>query len=723
MSSSIPAYYTNVDECVDAIINKVGKDIVFAMPLGLGKPNILINALYSRAKADPEISLKILTAISLEPPTGKSDMEKKFLGPMVKRLFGNYPPLEYLPDQKRETLPPNVTVGDFFFQAGAFMNSKTSQQNYISSNYTHIARDMIDNGANVLGQMITKKTIDGKKMISLSSNPDVTVEIIPMVRELERQGKRVALVGQINTNLPFMYNDAMHEDSMFDMILDNPDYDYTLFGTPNGTVSDPDYLIGLYASTLIKDGGTLQIGIGSLGDAIVYTSQLRHTDNGQYQSLLSDYNILGRYGDLIDTIGGTQPFEKGLYGSSEMFVNGFLHLIRSGIVKRKVYDNVPLQRLLNEEAIDETVTIDMVKKLVDAGFVAAQLGEDDLALLQKYGIVKAEITLSGGKLHTAEGDSAKADLSDEATLQFIEKYALGHRLKGGILMHGGFFLGPQDFYEGLRNMSEEESKQISMTPVSNVNQLYGGEELKTLQRKDGRFMNTCLMSTLNGAAVSDGLDNGKVVSGVGGQYNFVAMAHALPDGRSIMMLRSTRSSGGETVSNIVWNYGHITIPRILRDIVVTEYGIAQLRGKPDKDVMAELLNITDSRFQDELLAKAKEAGKIPEDYEIPEQYRNNLPQSISEPLVKYKKEELFPPFPFGHDFTEEELVLGKILKKLKGAGKAAKAGGVFMALKNEKIPKKAMRYIERIGLAEPKNLQEKVIQKLIIAELDAGGYI
>jgi acyl-CoA hydrolase len=63
------------------------------------------------------------------------------------------------------------------------------------------------------------------------------------------------------------------------------------------------------------------------------------------------------------------------------------------------------------------------------------------------------------------------------------------------------------------------------------------------------------------------------------------------------------------VSNIVWNYGHMTIPRILRDIVVTEYGIANLRSKSDKDIIAALLNVADSRFQAELLAKAKAAGK------------------------------------------------------------------------------------------------------------------
>jgi len=48
----------------------------------------------------------------------------------------------------------------------------------------------------------------------------------------------------------------------------------------------------------------------------------------------------------------------------------------------------------------------------------------------------------------------------------------------------------------------------------------------------------------------------------------------------------------------------------LRDLVVSEYGIADLRGKSDEHVIAQMLSITDSRFQAELLARAKDAGKI-----------------------------------------------------------------------------------------------------------------
>src|ERR1043165_7076723 len=141
-----------------------------------------------------------------------------------------------------------------------------------------------------------------------------------------------------------------------------------------------------------------------------------------------------------------------------------------------------------------------------------------------------------------------------------------------------------------------------MTGVDKINQLDLNPRLYKLQRKDARFMNTGLMVTLSGALVSDGLENGNVISGVGGQYNFVAMAHQLLTGRSILMVRAVRDAGGKPSSNVVFNYGHSTISRHLRDIVITEYGIADLRSKTDSAIIKALLDVADSRFQEGLLA-------------------------------------------------------------------------------------------------------------------------
>ena len=129
-----------------------------------------------------------------------------------------------------------------------------------------------------------------------------------------------------------------------------------------------------------------------------------------------------------------------------------------------------------------------------------------------------------------------------------------------------------------------------------------------------------MMVTLLGAAVSDGLADGRVVSGVGGQYNFVSMAHALPDARSILCVRSTRSEGGQTTSNIVWNYAHTTIPRHLRDIVITEYGVADLRGRTDQEDRRGAAQRRGFAVSGRAAVQAKAAGKIRGDYRIPDAF-------------------------------------------------------------------------------------------------------
>lgn len=68
--------YDDVKKCVDEVIQYIGKDICFAMPLALGKPVRFVNELYRRAKEDPSIRLKIVTALPLEKPSGKSELEK-----------------------------------------------------------------------------------------------------------------------------------------------------------------------------------------------------------------------------------------------------------------------------------------------------------------------------------------------------------------------------------------------------------------------------------------------------------------------------------------------------------------------------------------------------------------------------------------------------------------------------------------------------------------------
>jgi acyl-CoA hydrolase len=550
-------------------------------------------------------------------------------------------------------------------------------------------------------------------MLSLSSNTDVTNDLLPLIREEQTRGRAIKIVAQVNQKLPFMKNDALVVPEEFDYVIDNPDYYTTLFAPPNMPVSPVDFAIGMHASSLIKDDGTLQIGIGSMGDAIAYCCILRHQQNDLYRKALAQLGHQN-YQALAEKIGASTPFEKGLYGSSEMFVNGFLHLMKNGILKRKVYEDVHIQTLVNEGRLADEITPDTLDQLIELGFFGETLHGSLIEKAKHFGIFNDKVTWENHQLHI-DGKPYGTDIVNLDTITTLKTSGLGKKLKHGIFMHGGFFLGPRDFYDALRDMPEEQLDGISMTSVGHVNQLYINEDLAIQQRQDARFINTGLMATVSGAVVSDGLDNGKIVSGVGGQYNFVSMAHALPNARSILLVRSTRSSNGETQSNIVYNYGHITIPRHLRDIVITEYGVADLRGRTDAEVVKEMLNVADSRFQAELLNQAKANGKVEQSYEIPAAYRNNNPEKINDVINEHRKQSVFPAMPFGTDFSEQELKIGAALKQLKPLmGDKLALGKAILKAHMQNYDADVMQpYLERMNMTDPKDFGEKVEAKLL----------
>ncbi len=587
-----PLTHNDAEACVEAVLSQVGRKIVLAMPIAIGKPNHFVNALYRRAVQDKSISLKIFTALSFVKPTPRSDLERRFSGPLIERLFGQFPDLEYAAALQRGTLPPNIEVHDFFFQAGAFLNSPLAQQGYTSLNYTYASRHVLTLGVNVFGQLIAKRGEGDKATYSLASNTDLSLEVYPAMLERRGEGPPFAIVGQVNGAMPYMEGEAEMPGSAFDHILEGPAFEFPLFAPPKEAVSLQVYGAAIHTAALIKDGGTIQLGIGAFSDALAHALILRQTKNETFRHLAKTLGA-GRLHPRLPA--ETAPFEKGLYGATELFVEGYLELHRAGILKRRVFDDVETQRR------------------ADAGDLPA------------------------------------------------EEYATG------ALLHAGFLFGCNRFYERLRHLSPEERRAFRMTRIGYTNRLYGNEDLKRAQRPHARFINSAMMATLLGAAVSDALEDGRVVSGVGGQYNFVAQAHELDDGRSILEVHAWRMDKGRPSSNIRWNYGHTTISRHLRDIFVTEYGAADVRGLSDRDTIAAMVNITDSRFQEELLREAKAAGKIEKSYEIPRAFRHNTPEWIEKTLGPARKGGALPEYPFGTDLTAEEIALIPAMTVLKNA--------------------------------------------------------
>lgn len=698
----------SIDAAVDHLLDTIPGDIVLGIPLAIGKPNPFVNVLYRRIKGNPARKLRIITALSLEKPVGKSELERHFLEPLVERVFADYPDLEYVKDLRAHKLPANVEVREFFMKTGDYVGNDAAQQGYISTNYTFVARDMAVQGMNVIAQAVAAKGEGSAMRLSLSSNPDVVLEVVEKLREA---GQPLLTIGVINQQMPFMPNGAEVGPEFFDIVVTDPAGTHALFAPPNNKVTAADYAIGLHASSLVTDGGTLQIGIGSLGDAIGQALIVRDRHGDEYRRIMESLCPDGTAGREFGR------FDQGLYGCSEMFVNGFLKLIEAGIIRREVFADVAIQHLINEGRIaDESVSTDTLTTLLGVGRVRSLLGADDVEYLKRFGILRNDVQLVDGFLER-EGHRCPADLTDANNLAVIADTMLGKRLTGGIFMTGGFFLGPRDFYERLRTMPPQELAKIDMTRIDFINQLYGQGDLKRAQRRKARFMNTTMIVTLLGAAVSDALESGQVVSGVGGQYNFVAMAHALPDARLIMMLRATHDNKDGLRSSIVWNYGHVTIPRHLRDIMVTEYGVADLRGQPDGEVVKRLIAIADSRFQDELVKQAKAHGKLDASYEVPPRYRNNLPQMLEETLHPWAEAGLLPDFPFGTDLTDDELHIVRALKKLKHATNHP-AELVTLAVKSLWEGKEAPhQYLERLGLAEAHSFKDLFVRRLFAGNL------
>ncbi len=693
-------------QCLDGLIAQLGKTLVVALPLGLGKPVELINALYARACQDPSLSLTILTALTLERPRESDPIRGRLLNPVFDRLYANYTEPSYATAVREAALPENIIVREFYFKPGSRLGNAGAQQNYVSSNYTHAARDVVAQGCNVVMQLVAQDPSNPQRL-SMSCNPDTSLEVVQRLTEL---GRDFVSVGVVHRELPYMLGDAEVDATQYQFLLDTDESQHGLFVMPKlPPVPAADYAIGVHASSLVADGGTLQLGIGAMSDAIVHGLQLRHSRNEDYRALLERFKIDAYWGDLVDRWGGRAPFKEGLYGATEMFVEGFWQLFNSGILRREVYDFWALQTLINDGVCDpQALSANTISAMAELG--VRELRGNDFAVLQYHGYFSAECQYHEGYITAPDGESFPANMANPKSQRIIAEKCLGTELCNGKVLHGGFFLGSAEFYRGLRTMSDTERAKLAMCSVGKINQLDFNPRLYQAQRRKARFINTGLNVSLQGAVASDTLGSGQVVSGVGGQYNFVAMAHQLTDGRSILMIRASRGEGRRLLSNIVESFSSCTIPRHLRDIVITEYGIADLRSKTDEQVIKALLDIADSRFQGDLMRSAKAAGKLAKDYQLPVEFSDNTAARIRESVAWAKNRDMLPNYPFGCDFSADELYAGTVLKKLSGLSWWQLT---LLLLRRCECSQEADRVLRVLGLKDVRGIKNRALRHLV----------
>jgi hypothetical protein len=403
--------------------------------------------------------------LSLIRPQPKPGLEARFLGPFLERHFGaDYVDPQYALDQARDALPPNVEVHEFYMQSGAKLHSGSAQRNYISQNYTHVARDLVVQDINLLVQLVARRETSRRGALQpvLQSRPDPGFP-----RSRKAAGKpRPLCVAVVHPDLPYHGWRGGSAGKISSTSSLRPPASPPLFALPRLPVDLVEYALGLHASALVKDGGCLQIGIGALSDALVGRCCCvnRTTRSGDARwwrwtprAARMHWPRAGRSGTIQ---GG--PVRRQRNG------DGRLH---APAARRH-----PETPKLGQPRLERASAAGRWLKTCPAVITCAA----------RFSWVRATCT-SGCRL-------PKRRSGRHRHVPRVQRQPAVWRSSGA----GHAAASRRTFFQ----------------------HLHDGD----VARRSGF---RCL-------------EDGDVVSGVGGQYNFVAMAHELPGGRSVLLMRSTR---------------------------------------------------------------------------------------------------------------------------------------------------------------------------------------
>ena len=158
-----------------------------------------------------------------------------------------------------------------------------------------------------------------------------------------------------------------------------------------------------------------------------------------------------------------------------------------------------------------------------------------------------------------------------------------------------FAMGTKQFYDWLNNNS-----MIEAYPVN-----YTNDPFNIAQNDNMVPINSALLVDLLGQVAADTLGPAQY-SGVGGQVDFVRGAARSRGGRSIIALPATAAKGTESrIAATLMQGQAVTTSRNDVDYVVTDYGIAKLKGKTVKQRSEELVNVAHPQFRDKLRNERK----------------------------------------------------------------------------------------------------------------------
>ncbi|MBC7539354.1 MAG: acetyl-CoA hydrolase/transferase family protein [Bacteriovorax sp.] len=163
----------------------------------------------------------------------------------------------------------------------------------------------------------------------------------------------------------------------------------------------------------------------------------------------------------------------------------------------------------------------------------------------------------------------------------------------------GFAYGSEDLYKWLN-----KNKIVQFVSTEKVND-------PSLIQNTEKFhaVNTALQVDLRGSANAEMGPEGRL-SSPGGQVEFMSAASRSNGGKSIIAIRSTAKNGEFSTIGLNLYAGNVTTPAESVHYVVTEYGIAMLKGKSESERAISLINIAHPKFRAGLRDKAVEANVL-----------------------------------------------------------------------------------------------------------------
>ncbi|HQG49855.1 MAG: Butanoate coenzyme A-transferase [Syntrophorhabdaceae bacterium] len=162
-----------------------------------------------------------------------------------------------------------------------------------------------------------------------------------------------------------------------------------------------------------------------------------------------------------------------------------------------------------------------------------------------------------------------------------------------------FLMGSREFYDWV-----DDNPIIEMRTVDYTNNPY-----IIAQNKNMVAINSALEVDLLGQVCADTIGP-KQFSGVGGQLDFVRGARMSEGGKAVIALPSTAKGGISRIVPTLKEGAAVTTSRNDVDYVVTDYGIASLKGKTVRDRMKALINIAHPSVREELQKKAYEVYRV-----------------------------------------------------------------------------------------------------------------